>query len=418
MVLLKNGKIVSDDNMMESDILIEDGIIQKIEKNIDYSGETIDLKGNYVFPGFIDSHVHFRWGNPEKEDFVSGSEAAIAGGVVYAIDMPNNTPPVTTKEIFYKKMKEGNEKSKINLYFAYGVTENNYLENVEEAKFYKIFMVKSVGDLFISDYSKLRVILDQNKIFAIHAEHKNIISECSEKYELNSFENHCKIRSRESEIEAVKEVLNVLQKIDKESKNKPHVHFCHISVKEALELIKNAKKTLKNVKVTVEVSPHHLFLNSKMAEDLKGCGKFNPPLREELDNLALLNGIIDGNVDVVATDHAPHLLNEKLNPVEKCPSGIPGIETLVPLIMDLVNEGKISIFDAYRVLSKNPSEIFKINNKIEIGNSANMTVVDMGKEYKISAKDFKSKAKFTPFEGKTVKGKPVATLVNGKIYIL
>lgn len=137
MVLLKNGKIVSDDNMMESDILIEDGIIQKIEKNIDYSGETIDLKGNYVFPGFIDSHVHFRWGNPEKEDFVSGSEAAIAGGVVYAIDMPNNTPPVTTKEIFYKKMKEGNEKSKINLYFAYGVTENNYLENVEEAKFIK-----------------------------------------------------------------------------------------------------------------------------------------------------------------------------------------------------------------------------------------------------------------------------------------
>ncbi|MBA2840212.1 dihydroorotase [Methanococcus maripaludis] len=418
MVLLKNGKIVSENKITESDILIEDGIIQKIEKNIDYSGEIIDLKGNYVFPGIIDSHVHFRWGNPEKEDFVSGSEAAIAGGIVYAIDMPNNTPPVTTKDIFYKKMREGNEQSKINLYFAYGVTENNYLENVEEAIFYKIFTVKSVGDLFISDYSKLREILDQNKIFAIHAEHKNIISENSKKYKLNSFKNHCKIRSRESEIEAVKEVLEVLQKIDTESKNGPHVHFCHISVKEALDLIKSAKKTFKNVKISVEISPHHLFLNSDMAEELKGYGKFNPPLREKEDNLALLNGIIDGSVDIVATDHAPHVLNEKLNVVENCPSGIPGIETLVPLIMNLVNEGKISIFDAYRVLSKNPSEIFKINNKIEVGNSANMTVVDMGEEYRISGKDFKSKAKFTPFEGKTVKGKPFATLVNGKIYIL
>ncbi|MBA2862025.1 dihydroorotase [Methanococcus maripaludis] len=418
MVLLKNGKIVSDNKITESDILIEDGITQKIEKNIDYSGEIIDLKGNYVFPGMIDSHVHFRWGNPEKEDFVSGSEAAIAGGIVYAIDMPNNTPPVTSKEIFYKKMNEGNEKSKINLYYAYGVTENNYLETVEEAKVYKIFTVKSVGDLFISDYSKLREILDQNKIFAIHAEHKNIILENSKKYQLNSFENHCKIRSRESEIEAVKEVLNVLEKIDNESKNKPHVHFCHISVKEALDLIKTAKKTFKNVKITVEVSPHHLFLNCEMAEDLKGFGKFNPPLREKEDNLALLNGIVDGIVNIVATDHAPHLIDEKLNSVENCPSGIPGIETMVPLIMNLVNEGKISIFDAYRVLSKNPSEIFKINNKIEVGNSANMSIIDMDKKYKISAKDFKSKAKFTPFEGKTVEGKPFATLVNGKIYIL
>lgn len=416
MVLLKNCKIVSDNSINEADILIEDGIIQKIEKNIEYTGERIDLTGKYVFPGVIDPHVHFRWGNSEKEDFVSGTEAAISGGVVYAIDMPNNDPPVITKEIFYKKMKESVEKSKINLYLAYGVTENNYLETVEDAKFYKIFTVKSVGDLFISDYSKLKEILDQNKIFAIHAEHKDVISKNSEIYKLNSFENHCKIRDRESEIKAVEEILNVLKEIDEKGSNKPHVHFCHISVNEALDLIKNAKKTFKNVKISVEVSPHHLFLNQEMAENLKGLGKFNPPLRTKEDNVALLNGIMDGTVDVVATDHAPHEINEKLSSVEKCPSGIPGIETLVPLIMNLVHDKKISIFDAYRVLSKNSAEIFKINNKIEVGNFANMTVIDLDRKYVISAKNFKSKSKITPFENWAVYGVPTNTIINGTIY--
>ncbi|ABR54245.1 dihydroorotase, multifunctional complex type [Methanococcus vannielii SB] len=415
MVLLKNCKIVSENSINEADILIEDRIIQKIGKNIEYSGEKIDLTGKYVFPGIIDSHVHFRWGNSEKEDFVSGSEAAIFGGVVFAIDMPNNNPPVTTKEIFYKKMNEGNEKSKVNLYFSYGVTENNYLETISDAKFYKIFTVKSVGDLFISDYSKLREILDQNKIFAVHAEHKDVILKNSETYNLDSFENHCKIRSRESEIEAVREILDALKEVDKNSRNTPHVHFCHISVKEALELIKNAKKMFKNVKISVEVSPHHLFLNSEMAGNLKGSGKFNPPLRTKEDNLALLNGIIEGTVDIVSTDHAPHKDCEKLNPVENCPSGISGIETLVPLIMNLVHDKKISIFDVYRVLSKNPSEIFKINNKIEIGNFANMSIIDLDKKMTISGKNFKSKSKITPFENWEVMGVPVYTIVNGNI---
>jgi dihydroorotase len=415
-MLLKNCKIIKNNNIIEADILIEGDKIKKIGKNISHDGQKIDLKGKIVIGGIIDSHVHFRYGQPEKEDFISGSEAAINGGVSYAIDMPNSNPPTTTKELFYKKYHEGKKQSKINIEFNFGITENNYMETIKDAKSYKIFMVKSVGDLFISEYSKLKDILNQNKLFTIHAEHKDVIAENSKKYELTSWINHCKIRDKRSEIEAIKEVLKNLEIIDKLNDKKPHIHFCHISTKEGLNLITDAKNRFKNVKITVEVAPHHIFLNMDVAEELKGMGKFNPPLRTKEDNNALINGIINKEIDIIATDHAPHTYEEKNNPVENCPSGIPGIETLVPLTLDLVNKGIINIFDAVRVLSENPSKIFNIDNEIREGNKANLTIVDLDREITIRGEDFKSKAKFTPFEGWCVRGAPIYTVVNGVIY--
>ena len=415
-MLLKNCKIVKNNIIIEADILIEGNIIKKIGKNINHDGRKIDLKGKIVMGGIIDSHVHFRYGQPEKEDFISGSEAAINGGVAYAIDMPNSNPPTTTTELFYKKYHEGKNQSKINIEFNFGITENNYMETIKDAKSYKIFMVKSVGDLFISEYSKLKDILNQNKLFTIHAEHKDVIAENLKKYELTSWTNHCKIRDKRSEIEAVKEVLRNLEIIDKLNDKKPHVHFCHVSTKEGLNLITDAKVKFKNVKITAEVAPHHIFLNMDMAEELKGMGKFNPPLRTKEDNKALINGIINKEIDAIATDHAPHTYEEKNNPVENCPSGIPGIETLVPLTLDLVNKGIINIFDAVRVLSENPSKIFNIDNEIREGNKANLTIVDLDREITIRGEDFKSKAKFTPFEGWCVRGAPIYTVVNGMIY--
>lgn len=416
-MLLKNCNIIKNGNTIEADILIEDGIIKKIGKNIDYDDEKIDLKNKIVIGGVIDPHVHFRYGQDEKEDFISGSEAAINGGVPFVIDMPNNNPPITTKEIFYKKYNEGKEKSKINIEFNYGVTESNYLETIKEAKSYKIFMVKSVGDLFINDYNKLKDILNQNKTFTIHAEHRDVINENSKKYELNSWINHCKIRDKRSEVEAVKEVLKNLEVIDKLNDKKPHIHFCHISTKEGLNLITEARNRFKNVKITVEATPHHIYLNIDRAEELKGMGKFNPPLRTKEDNKALISGIVNKNVDIIATDHAPHTYEEKnREEVKNCPSGIPGIETLVPLTLNLVNKGLISIFDAAEVLSENPAKIFNIDNEIREGNYANLTVIDLKKEMTIKGEDFKSKAKFTPFENWKVKGAPVCTVVNGVVY--
>ena len=419
-MLLKNCKIIKNNNIIEADILIENDKIKKISKNISTNENndktTIDLKNKIVMGGIIDSHVHFRYGQPQKEDFISGSKAAINGGVAYAIDMPNSNPPTTTKGEFEKKYKEGKEKSKINIEFNYGITENNYLDNIENAKSYKIFMVKSVGDLFISDYSKLKDILNQNKLFTIHAEHKDIIAENSKKYQLNSWTNHTKIRDSKSEVEAIKEILKNLEIIEKLNQNKPHIHICHLSTKEGLNLINNAKKTFKNVKITTEVAPHHLFLNKDDAEKLKGMGKFNPPLRTKEDNKALINGIVNKTIDLIATDHAPHTLNEKNNPVENCPSGIPGIETLVPLTMDLVNKNIINIFDAERILSGAPSKIFNIDNEIREENNANLSIIDLDKEMTIKGETFKSKAKFTPFEGWCVCGAPIYTVVNGVIY--
>ncbi|CAB3288284.1 Dihydroorotase [Methanocaldococcus lauensis] len=415
-MLLKNCKVVRDNKIVECDILIENGRIKKISKNINIDDEKVDLKNYIVIPGVIDAHVHFRWGESEKEDFLSGSLAGINGGVCFAIDMPNNKPPITTKELFYKKLEDCKKESKINIFLNFGVTEKNYLENIKEAMAYKIFMVKSVGDLYIEDYSKLKDILNQNKRFCIHAEHKDIINKNMEIYKLESWIDHCKIRDEKSEVEAVREVIKTLQFIDKVRKYKPHIHFCHISTKKSLEIIKDAKQRLKNVKITVEVTPHHIYLNKDMAEELKGFGKFNPPLRSKEDNIALIKGIVNKDVDIIASDHAPHLLEEKLKDVKNCPSGIPGIETLVPLTLNLVNKKLITIFDAVRILSENPAKIFNINNKIEEGNLANLTIVDLKKEGKINTELFKSKAKFSPFDKFLVKGFPIYTVVNGKLY--
>ena len=416
-MLLKNCKIVKDNKIIEGDILINDnGVIEKIAKDIKVDDEIIDIKGYLVIPGVIDAHVHFRYGEEEKEDFLSGSLAGINGGVCFAIDMPNNKPPITTKELFYKKLEDCKRYSKINVFLNFGVTEKNYSEIIEDAKAYKIFMVKSVGDLFIEDYSKLKDILNQNKVFCIHAEHKEVINENLKKYSLNSWIDHCKIRDEKSEVEAVKEIIKNLRIIDKQSNKKPHIHFCHISTKEALYLIIKAKQELKNIKITVEATPHHIYLNKDMAEELKGFGKFNPPLRDKDDNIALIKGIVDKDVDIIASDHAPHLLEDKLKDVKNCPSGIPGIETIVPLTLNLVNKNLITLFDAVRILSKNPAKIFGINNSIEEGNLANLTIIDLKKEGKINAELFKSKAKFSPFDKWEVKGFPIYTVVNGKVY--
>ncbi|XRP96923.1 amidohydrolase family protein [Methanocaldococcus sp. 16A] len=415
-MILKNCKIVKDNKIIEGDILIEENSIKKISKDIKVDDEIIDIKNSLVIPGVIDAHVHFRWGEEKKEDFLSGSLAGINGGVCFAIDMPNNKPPITTKELFYKKLEDCKRSSKINIFLNFGITEKNYTEYIKEAKAYKIFMVKSVGDLFIEDYNKLKDILNQNKIFCIHAEHKGIIEENLRKYSLDSWIDHCKIRDKKSEVEAVKEIIKNLKIIDKLNDKKPHIHFCHISTKEALNLIKKAKYELKNVKITVEVTPHHIYLNKEIAEELKGFGKFNPPLREKEDNIALIKGIINKDVDIIASDHAPHLLEEKLKDVKNCPSGIPGIETIVPLTLNLVNKGLITLFDAINMLSKNPAKIFDINNKIEEGNLANLTIIDLKKEGKIDADLFKSKAKFSPFDNWKTKGFPIYTVVNGVMH--
>jgi len=415
-MILKNCRIVMDNRIIEGDILIEDGVIKEIKKDIRKRDELIDLKNKIVIGGITDAHVHFRYRDTRKEGFISGSEAAINGGVTYVIDMPNDNPPITTRERFYRKYIEGKERSKVNIEFNYGVTETNYLDEVEGAKSYKIFMVESVGDLYIRDYSKLRDILNQDKIFTVHAEHRDVIEENKKRYPLNSWIDHCRIRDKRSEIEGIKEILRNLEEIERLGDKKPHVHFCHVSTKEGLDLIKKGKERFKNVKISLEVTPHHLYLNMDMAEELKGFAKFNPPLRTREDNRALIRGLIDGSVDIVATDHAPHSYEEKMRSVRECPSGIPGIETFLPLMLNLVNKGMISLFRLVDLISMRPGSIFQIDNSLKEGKTANLTVIDLKREVTIKGERFKSKAKFTPFENWRVKGVPLYTVAKGILY--
>ncbi|WP_423792459.1 dihydroorotase [Methanocaldococcus indicus] len=402
-MILKNCRIYLNNNFVSGEIKIEDGKIKRIAKIINEDDKKVDLKNNLVVPGVIDAHVHLRW-RSKKEGFKSGSLAGINGGVCFVIDMPNDSPPITNKNLFYKKLDDA-KKEKLNIYLNYGVTEKNYKENVEDAKAYKIFMVKSVGELYINDYTLLKDILSLNKFYCVHAEHKDIINENLKKYSYNSWLSHCLIRDNRAEYEAVKEIIKNL--------TNAKVHFCHISTKESINILKDAKK---NFKITVEVTPHHLYLTKDKAEMLKGFGKVNPPLRDKEDIISLINGINNGVVDIIASDHAPHLIEEKLKDVNECPSGIPGLETLVPLTINLANKNLISLEKAISLISLNPAKIFNIDNEIKEGNVANLTVIDIKKEGKINPELFESRAKFSPFEGLEVKGFPVYTVVNGELF--
>ncbi len=406
-MLLKNCKIYLDKKIVEGEILIDDntGKIKKIARIINNNNENIiNIKNNLVIPGAIDCHVHFRW-KSKKEGFKSGSLAAINGGICFAIDMPNDNPPITCKELFYKKL-EDTKNLPINLFLNFGITENNYREYIEEAKVYKIFMVKSVGELYISNYDILKDIFLEPKLYCIHAEHRDVILENLKKYSYNSWESHTLIRNNKSEYLAVKEVLKNLSDNSK-------IHFCHISTEESLKEIEKFKD---KHNISVEVCPHHLYLTKDMAEELKGFGKVNPPLRDDKDRKALIVGINRGIVDIIASDHAPHLLEEKLKDVKNCPSGIPGIETLLPLTFNLYNKKLISIDRVISLISINPAKRFNINNNIIENNIANLTIVDIKKEGKINSDLFESKAKFSPFDGLKVKGFPIYTIVKGKLY--
>ena len=397
-IILKNGTDVFGKKI---EILINEEIIEKISENIEEKEflnkenvKIIDVEKKLIMPGIIDVHTHMREpGITYKEDFETGSEACAKGGITTFYDMPNTVPATTALENLLNKKELAGKKSIVNFGIHFGGSKNNNIDEIrkvlekKEANTVKIFMNVTTGEMLIEDDEILKGIFENSELVLVHAEN-----------------------------EMIDKAIALNQKYGK------GLYVCHIPSADELKKVIEAKKNnkLNNEKhpIFAEVTPHHLFLNEKIRESNernKMLLRMKPELRKKSDNEFLWEAINEGCIDTIGTDHAPHLIEEKM---EKVTFGMPGVETSLALILTAYNEGKIKLPVIQKLMCENPAEIMKIvrRGKLKEGYYADVIVVDTEKEWIAGVDDtLESKCGWTPYENWKLKGKNIMTIVNGEI---
>src|SRR5664280_46832 len=426
-ILIKNTRIYHNNSLQPAEIIIERGKVTKIGKDLRVSSSDmiIDANGALTLPAGIDVHVHFREpGMAAKENWYTGSCAAAAGGITTVIDQPNTIPPTTDRRSFEQKLKLAKKKSIIDFGINGGVTSN--IEKLEElwklgvTAFGEIFMAESTGGLNINEETFEEALVEIKRLGAIatiHAEDEKMRLELEELLKgYISSDYHSKVRPNACEEAAVQKALELI------SKMKVRAHFCHISTLEAIGMIRKekylARRENKTPLFTCEVTPHHLFLSTRDWERLRSFGKMNPPLRGSHSIKALVNGINDGTIDMVASDHAPHLESEKDTDLKFAPSGVPGVETLMPLMLAAVRKNILPLAQMIMVTSWNPAKAFGLDlqakGRLEVSFDADLIIVDPRALQPLKAEMLHSKAGWTPFEGMDVVF-PQYTLSRGEV---
>ena len=413
-ILIKNGFLANSKTISKVDILISNGKISNIGllSNID-ADYIIDASNKYVVPGIIDPQVHFRDpGLTHKEDLSTGSMSAAAGGITTFFEMPNTNPATITIEKLNEKYQTASQKSLVNYSFFLGATPDN-IDEIKKLKNncgIKIFMGSSTGDLLVDNDIALEEIFKLSKrIIAVHAEDEKILKKSSILIKGDKFSNHTKARPVEAAVAATKKAISLALKYNK------RLHILHLSTAEEVEMIRKNKST--NL-ITCETTPQHLLMHAPdIYDEIGAFAQMNPPIREKHHQDELWKGLLDGTIDCIATDHAPHTLDEKSLPYGQAPSGMPGVQTSLTLMLNQVSKGKINLESVIKWMSENPAKIYRIKNKgaIEIGYDADITIIDMNKEKTIQNSDMHSKCGWTAFNKVTTKGWPITTIVNGNI---
>lgn len=421
--VLTNAKAYFNGQIVDCSIALEEGKIFKIgrEPQMPNADQKTNLKGFLVLPGLIDEHVHLRdQGRAYKEDFKTGTEAAAAGGFTTVLDMPNNDPVTMSVNALRDRMSIARGKILVNVGF-YSEFPKRLAETQdivsEGAVAFKLFMSCQTGGLNIGEDEDLRDAFNEvaplNVPVALHAEDKALLAtnearlKQAKQVNTDAFQQ---AHSEEVEAKSVERILKV------SAQTKAHLHFCHISSKAGLDAVSEAKKAGRNV--TCEVTPNHLLLSTADLEQQGQMLIMAPPLRGKDQVDALWKGIDSGTVDTLGSDHAPHTLEEKsASSVWDVKVGVPGLETTLPLILTLVMKNRISINRLVEFLAEKPAQIFGLNDRgaLEQGKNADLTVVDYNRKFRLDASKFKSKAKFSPYNGLEVQGKPVRTYVNGML---
>lgn len=413
--LLKNALIFTDGKFVKSDLQITDEKITKISSNIEAIGfdAVYDLNNMYLLPGFIDVHVHLREpGFIYKETIATGSMAGAKGGYTSICAMPNLNPTPDCLESLQIELDAIKKDAKINVY-PYGTItkgeKGEELANLEEIAEHVIAFSDDGHGVQNEDMmlNAMKIAKNLNKMIVAHCEENSLLNGgYIHDGEYAKLHNHKGICSES-------EWLPIKRDIELSRKTGCNYHVCHISTKESVELIRQAKKD--GVNITCETGPHYLTLNDM---DLQEHGRFkmNPPIRAEEDRLALIEGIKDGTIDMIITDHAPHSAEEKSKGLKDSCMGVVGLEVAFPVLYtNLVKTGVISLEKLVELMNVNPRKIFSIGTEIKVGENADLTVYDLNENYDIDSKTFVSMGKATPFDGNNVFGKCKMTICNGEI---
>ncbi len=406
--LFTNCKTYSSTGWKNQDILVDDfGKIAPLGSL--NAKEVIDLKGQIVLPGLIDVHVHLRDpGQLHKEDFYTGTSAALAGGITTVLDMPNNATPTISQERLEEKEKLAREKAVCDFGFYIGATDKNASEAANSsAVAMKIYIGATTGDLLVDDENHLDTLFSQFKrTIAVHSEDNACMNALSTKYE-QKVENHNKFRAPECA------EISLIKAIKLTRKYNAKLHVAHMSTRRELELIKKAKS--EGLHVSCEVTPHHLFLNENVTTATGNFARVNPPIRGEDDRMAMWDSL--SYVDCIATDHAPHTIQEKEQEYSKAPSGIPGLETTLPLLLDAYSKNQISLEEIVRLTSEGPAKVFGLYEKgtLEVGKDADFVIIDMNEKTTLRNGELKTKCNWTIFNGTECQGKVKQVYLRGKL---
>jgi len=421
--VLHNTKISTRKGLIEAGIAIDKGRIVKIAKkpNLPKASAHVDLKGNLALPGLIDSHVHLRDQQlAYREDFVCGTSAAAAGGVTTVVDMPNNRPTTMSAQTLMERMQFAESRIFVNVAFTAAFpAELHEIPRIVEAGAvgFKLYLLQQIGGASIdSDEALLdafKTVCKARAPIAVHAEDKSMVEQAQKRLmELGQgdVEAFLQAHSPEAEEKATNRAIRI-SKIARAP-----LHVCHVTSETSLKAAVKAKRNGQNV--TCEVTPHHLLLTR---EHLRKYGRLAivvPPLRKLSDVTYIWRQMQKGLVDTIASDHAPHSLKEKESEsIWDAKPGIAGLETLLPLLLTQVNKQRLTVQQLIRLTCKRPAEIYGMKDRgsLAAGAFADVTVVDLKKEWRIDASRFRSRAKFSPFDGWRVKGAPVKTLVSGQL---
>ncbi len=411
-LLLKGGSVVNQDGVGVRDVAVLNGRIAAIGSfNENHAGQTIDCTGLHVLPGVIDSQVHFREpGLEHKEDLETGSRAAVLGGVTTVFEMPNTKPLTTSEATLADKVSRGYHRMHCDFAFWVGGTRDNAkdvgeLERLPGAAGIKVFMGSSTGDLLVEDDEGVASILrNTRRRAAFHSEDEFRLNERMHLRVTGDPSSHHIWRDDIAALQCTQRLVAIAKQV------RARIHVLHISTHQEIDFLQNHKDV-----ASCEATPHHLTLTSDDYKTLGTLLQMNPPVRESHHRDGVWRGISQGIVDVLGSDHAPHLLEEKAKPYPASPSGMTGVQTLVPIMLDHVNAGRLSIERFVDLASHGPQRLFGIARKgrIAAGYDADFTIVDMKRRETITNAQAGSRAGWTPYHGKTVQGWPVGTIVRG-----
>ena len=422
-ILIKNAKIVNENQIFESDLLIEKDLISKISKNISEEGadKIIDASGKYLLPGIIDDQVHFREpGLTHKGDIESESRAAIAGGVTSFIEQPNTVPNAVTQELLEEKYQIASEKSFANYSFMMGGTNDNLEEilktNPRNVAGIKLFLGSSTGNMLVDNPETLENIFSKTKmLIAVHCEDESTIRKNTEIYKEKFGEDipmmyHHLIRSEEACY------LSSSKAVELAKKTGARLHIFHVSTAKETELFQN-NIPLKDKKITAEVCVHHLTFTNEDYETKGTLIKWNPAVKTEKDKVGLWEALLDDRIDIVATDHAPHTWQEKQNVYTKAPSGAPLVQHSLVAMIEHFKKGKISLEKIVEKMCHNPAILFQIEKRgfVKEGFKADFVLVDLDDEFTVSKENILYKCGWSPLEGTTFHSKITHTFVNGNL---